>query len=630
MFKRIFALCLYMILGSLIAPLLDAQTHTSIPLESHVYYILEQAEIRGLITPLPGTRPYIRSVVVRKINEILNNDDTGRLASARISDKEKTILNQYLESFAKPDPGLNWKKGMLSMETEAGADNVSFSANIGLTGDIGGSLNLSAEDFYYGAEIWLGGFINGDLGKSFSYEFSFMGGLVRAPRLELGEYNTYYEGFTAQEGWSPDEFIDEKIKVHSEPLTHFPFSYRKRWDGSVFHFAALSDFSDWPEEIAGAYSLPAELTASFIEDKLIMRAGRISREWGSTSFGSSLFLNQTARPFMALEADFNPVSWFGISSMTGALEYYNQDGIKISSSVFQNLFSITMLQLRIKNYLFLELTDGVVYPKRFEPGYVAPIINSFFYQNNIGDFDNMAMTLSARAQYPGIGSVWFSLFLDEMSLLSDLFTLDRQMVAMQAGITLPLPIFSFSSLKVSYTRINPYCYTHNRNKNPWYGDLRMETAYTNNGKNLGYYLPPNSDELLVRFETMPSRNLNLNLQYQMIRHGADYGSSAVDGSHIRSELDPSGRSENPILYRFFLQDGAYQWFNIIKAGIDWNLSKLPIALFCEAGAVISFFTNIDDTANSGAASGYSRINTPEYPESTAGIARLGVRIFPRW
>jgi hypothetical protein len=336
-----------------------------------------------------------------------------------------------------------------------------------------------------------------------------------------------------------------------------------------------------------------------------------------------------ARPFLGFETEFNPVSWFGIASMTGALEYYNREGIKESAGAFQNLFSVTMLQFRYKNYVFFDMIDAVVYPKRFELGYISPITNSFFYQNNIGDFDNMAITLNLKAQYPGLGNIWFSFFVDEMNLISEWRTLDRQMVAMQGGMNVALPFLSFSSLKLSYTKINPYCYTHNRNYNPWYGDMRMETAYVNNGVSLGYYLPPNSDEILVKFKTMPVHNVNTHIQYQLIRHGADFGSNAIDGSNLLSELDTDGRNSNPVLKRFFLHDGAYQWMHIVKVGAEWNLSRLPIALYGETGVNLSYFTNTKEDANAGKSHPYSIVDTSEYPKSTAFIVSLGIKVFPR-
>ena len=611
------------ILGVFFCASLFAQTHVSVPLDNQIYYIIEQAEIRGLIGPVSGVRPFTRNVVIGKINEILASDSSRRQLTAT----ERDILNHYLESFSRPAPGLDWQRGGFFSESAFGRNEVPLSLDVSVTAELEGSSGIYLSGSRYaGMELWLGLHLQGDLGRNVSYSFTFEGGLVSSPRRFLGTYWTFYEGFTAGGPWDPNEFVNREINVYSQPLTHFPFSYRRRWDGSVFFFDALTGYDPWPYRLASGYSLPAELTASFFDDRLLLRLGRIRREWGLTSVGSSLSLNRAARPFLAFEAEFNPFPWVVISSMTGALEYDNLYGIKESSMTFQNLFSITMIQFRVRNFLFFEITDAVVYPKRFELGYISPITNNFFNQNTVGDFDNMAITLSLRAQFPGIGSLWFSLFVDEMNLLSE-WALDRQMLAMQAGITVPLPFLSFSSLTLSYTKVNPYTYTHTRNFKPWYGDNLMETAYVNNGVSLGHYLPPNSDEFLVRFRTMPTRNVSVNLSYQLIRRGADFGPSAVDGSNLRSELDPHNRDGNPVLRRYFLRDGAYQWNHIIRAGVDWNVPRLPISLFAEAGTVISYFTNIEGPPNRGYPSPFFRVNTFPYTDSFGVILRLGVRIF---
>jgi hypothetical protein len=348
------------------------------------------------------------------------------------------------------------------------------------------------------------------------------------------------------------------------------------------------------------------------------------------SHGSSLTFHQMARPFLAMEFEFSPVSWFGISSLTGVLEYFNAEGIYESPWTSQNAFSITMFQFRYKNYFFLDFIDAAIWPKRFELAYASPISNSFFSQNNIGKFDNMALAISAKVQYPGLGNVWVSLFVDEMQITNNLYELDRTMLALQTGMQFPLPFLSFTSLKLSYTIVNPYNYTHHRNYLPWYGDNKMEKAYTNNGVCLGYYLPPNSDELLVKFITMPARNLTTEFQYQMIRRGADFGPSAVDGSNIYSELDPKSRDgSNPVLKRFFLGDGAYQWMHILKIRAEWAIPKIPIALFTEAGTLISYFTDIEaGKANSGKSYPYKKVDTADYRKSNAFIFSVGFKVFP--
>jgi len=626
----VFCRCLLVLISILVyAPTLAAQSHITVPLDDRIYYIIEQAQLRGFCQPLSGARPYTKNVLSSAIREILSSDNNEKLTNT-----ERQILEQYLSDYSKPDTGIDWFKGRYHGEVTLGS-NFLITADIGLHADTQWSVGFYSEDIYYGTDTWIQAYLNGDIGNNFSYTFIAEGGLIRAPSLQLGEYNTYYEGFkgkAGQLGKPEKEYQNNLIKAYSSPLTHFPYTYQKRWDGSIFFFDSLSTHRHWPDDFAGSYNFKGELTSSFLDNKLLFRAGRISHDWGAAPHGSSLFLNQMARPFFAAEAEFSPVSWFTIASLTGILEYYNTENIKTSSATFQNAYSITMLQFRFRNYLFVDFADAVVWPKRFDLGYISPLINSFFYQNNIGDFDNMVLSFNLKAQYPGLGYIWASLLLDEINFLhgiKGLQELDSQMFAYQAGVTVFLPFLSFTSIKLSYTKINPYTYTHNRNFNPWYGNLRMETAYINNGVSLGHYLPPNSDELLFRFETMPAGNVTAHFQYQMIRHGADFGPGAVDGSNLLSELDPSNRDgSNPVLKRYFLKDGAYQWQHIIKIGAEWTLKKAPISFYGEFGTVISYFTNIAGSANSGKAGNYTIIDTLDYPQSTSFILKLGIKIFP--
>jgi hypothetical protein len=601
-----------------------SQTHTSVNMDNQVYYVLEQAEMRGLCSPLSGARPYTQGVVLAAINEILNSDKSKKLNAMELE-----ILEQFRDKLAKPKKGIDWQRGAWYNEVSLGKNNVPISANIGVGANFEGTAGLypSFKEYPLGLDIWFQAYLNGDISRHVSYGFSAEGGLTKIPRKILGNGNTFYDGFED----APDSgYVNQRTTVYSEPLTYFPYTYKKRWDSSVFFLSDFGGFESWPDKISGAYGLLAELTSSFLDNKLILRLGRMSHDWGTGPLGSSLALNQNARPFMGIEGEFRPFSWFGIVSLTGILEYYNREGITTSSMFSQNAFSTTMLQFKYKNYVSLDIIDSVVWPKRFEIGYLVPIISKFFYQNNIGDFDNMALTFNLKLQYPGVGNIWVSLFVDEIKLDTHFWDLDRSMTAAQAGLNIQLPFLAFSSIMLSYTKINPYCYTKNRQVVPWYGSHLMEGSYTNNGVGLGYYLPPNSDELLFRFKTMPVKNIVTFLQYQMIRHGADYGTSEVDGSSLLSNLDPVGRSgSNPILKRFFLNDGAYQWMHIIKAGLEWNLSKLPIALYSEAGVVISYFTNIKEPANvTGEAHPYFVVNTAEYPKSTSFIFKIGIKVFP--
>jgi hypothetical protein len=623
MMKR-FILVFYMLAAPFGA--VYSQNYTSVPVGDGIYHILNLAVQRELCARLPGSKPYTRAVVLSTIDEILGADG-GRGA---LSEAERDILINERRKYEPKARGLDLARGSYFYDGKLFRSDARFTAEAGATFDAEAAQAVREEGeagYEWGGSLWALAYLRGDIGKHFSYGLSASGGILRVKRDIAGQYHTYYAGFKDD---PQSQYVDREITSYGQPAAYFPFTYKKRWDSSVFFFDELNagGYKMFPDNPAGAYAFGGEIAASFLNDTLFFRAGRLEREWGAMSDGGSLVFNGSARPFLALEAQFQPLSWFRVSTLTGELEYFNEAGIKESAWTSQNAFSITMVEFNINDFLYIDFGDAAVWPKRFELGYPLPVVNSFFYQNNIGDFDNLSMFLNIKGIVPGVMSLWVSFYSDEMELNSDMLLLDRTMVAFQAGTVISILPLPFASVKLTYTKIEPYCYTHNRNFVPGYNGSLMETAYTNNGVGIGYYLPPNSDEILFRFETMVKDASKFHFQYQLIRHGADFGPSAVDGSSYQSELDPVGRNEKPELKKYFLHDGAYQWFHVIKAGAEHTLNGLPVKLYGEAGVVFSYFTNIDGKANSGSPSSYSIVNEAPYTQTTDIIVTLGVKIFP--
>jgi hypothetical protein len=151
----------------------------------------------------------------------------------------------------------------------------------------------------------------------------------------------------------------------------------------------------------------------------------------------------------------------------------------------------------------------------------------------------------------------------------------------------------------------------------------MDTAYLNNGECIGFYLPPNSDELLARFEAMPLRELTANIQYQLVRHGADWGSRRVEGSSLHDKI-----IKNQNTQKYFLRDGAYQWDHVIKLGGTYTLKTagVPVSFYADTGIVITRFTNSD--AELGKEGNFSSIDTTEYRASNHFIFSFGFKVFP--
>jgi hypothetical protein len=624
---------------------LFSQTHVSVPVDHSVYYILDQAEVRGLCSPLPAVKPYTRGKIIETINEILNAEPK-RFGS--LTDGEREILENAREEFSRQAAGFDPWKGMYRFDT-TGKNDIRFSLDAGIALE---SLNSAA---YYieeeepqpsvkregspldkdiGTDTWGTIIIRGDIGEHFSYNIDFSAGLMKAKRVKIGEYYPYA---SQADDIADSSIINKPVEIYSRPLAFFPYTYKKNWDGFMFNIAGSMDagsMEGWPINLSIAARMESEMSASLFDDMLLIRFGRIRREWGAMAPGSSLVFNSAARPFVGIEANFNPVPWFSFSSLTGVLEFDNLNGISEPAMTFQNAYSIQQVELNYKNYFHIDFGSTAVWSKRFELGYIFPLLDNFFYQNYIGDFDNMAIHLNLKGQYPGLGKIWFSFFLDELEIetMSSAFDLDRHMFAYQAGIQGIIPFLCFTSLTVSYTKIEPYNYTHRRNFLPWYDRENgpMQLAYVNNGSSLGYYTPPNSDEIKVRFDTRPLPGTLCHLQYQLVRHGADYGKHQVDGSSLISELDPRGRDGSKAsLRKNFLNDGAYQWMHIIKIGAEHKLKKLPLTFFGEAGAVYSYFTDISDDEYEKYAPGFQSRPAAlgDYLTSTSFILTLGFKIF---
>ena len=353
--------------------ILFAQTHVSVPLGHNVYYFLEQAEARGLCSPLPAIKPYTRGRVVEAVNEILAAEP-GRFGG--LSDAERRMLEDVRAEFTGGDAGLDLLKGMYRFDTQ-GKKGIRFSGDLGIAME---SLNSGAyytedEKAYLGTDTWGIIFVEGDVGENFSFNVDFSGGIMKAERSYLGTFDTY----ATELDDSPDKGnVNRRLDVYSQPMAFFPYTYQKSWDGFMFHPGNItaSSMKAWPEKPSIAARMLSELSGIALGDTLLLRAGRFQREWGGMASGSSLVFNASARPFIGVEAVFNPAPWFSFSSITGVLEFFNSTGIKGPALTFQNAFSLQQVELNYKNYFHVDFGSSSIWSKRFELGYIFPLLSN--------------------------------------------------------------------------------------------------------------------------------------------------------------------------------------------------------------------------------------------------------------
>ncbi|MCR4733984.1 MAG: hypothetical protein K5829_03130 [Treponema sp.] len=623
-----------------------AQSNNTVDITDEVYEVLSNIEMRGLCTKLSNVKPYTEKYIVSKLDEAI---EALQDSDSKFSEKEINILQVYKEKYKEKEDGLKLSHLFYTASREASSFPVSFTVDLNSDSFVSGGVYSDSDCNSMGYEIWETLDIYGKLGNNISYRSTGYLEITKMPQTLLGTYDIGYWWYD----FDTDDYSSTPVRTINTYRNYsvLPYSYKKHWDGSVYFLNGgvnAGGLTGWAFEDALAFGMQGEIHGTFFDNLLDVGIGRINREWAAMDNGSSLVFNANAHPMFGIEYSVNLFEWISFSSMTGFLEFPNQKYIlenawyitdgqgnlvdtKTDSFFFHNLFAIGMLDLDFK-YLHWDFGSTVVMPNRFELGYSFPLLDRVVYQNNVGDYDNLALFTNLKLRYPGIGSVWGSFYLDEMnSLTAKIFEKTRCMFAYQAGSKVIIPFLPFTSLALRYTKVEPYCYTHQALSSsisqPYFPNYISE-SYTNNGESIGYYLPPNADELFVRIETKPLSRATFALQYQFIRHGVDWGSGAsmYSGSSIYSELTTGELRDQ--LTKYFLRDGVYEWMNIISftASYDFEGNNIPLQIYGTVGYVHNWFTSIGD-AEPSKTTAYLKYESDEYQENRGLVLSVGVKAF---
>lgn len=629
-----------------------SQANNTVDITDEIYSVLQNAEMRGLCDTLPNVKPYTESFIVNTINTIIENLENSNF---KFKDTEIEQL-EFLKSKYTYENGLDYSKLLFRTEGQKGDIPVSFNLNLSEENFFSKGFYSESDNNSLGYEVW--GNLNffGDLGKNLSYKAIAFLDITKMPLEKLGTYSI-------GKWWDYENNTTIRTIDTYRNYSVLPFSYKKHWDGSVYYLKGgmnAAGLEGWPFNSSLGFGMYGEIHGTFNDGLFEVAAGRLNREWGAMDNGSSLIFNENAHPMFALEAKVNPFDWLTFSSLTGFLEFPNQGHIlknawydttdeatpkdtKLKDSYyFHNIFAITMLDLDF-DYVHWDFGSTVILPNRFELGYSFPLVDRVVYQNNVGDYDNLALFSNFKIKYPGIGYIWGSIYLEEMNSLSaKLLENTRCMFAYQGGVKSVLPFLPFTNVALRYTKVEPYAYTHtalsSTEMQPYYAHYIAE-SYTNNGECIGYYLPPNADELFIKIESKPIVATTFSFGYQFIRHGVDWGSksSMYSGSSIYSEL-PTTRDglSRADLRKNFLHDGTYEWYNIfnLSASYDFNYLSVPVQVYCSIGYVHNWFTTI------GAAQGardtpytkikndkYEKFSDNEYKENRGCVISLGIKLF---
>lgn len=570
---------------------LQAQTASSrlaVELSHPVYAIIETAELRGVLTRLSSVKPYTSAQVLKFLEAMLARPEA-------FSPAERVLIEHYAVEFSR---GTGQEKSLLAddqgtlrlfpetgtapQEASAGTAPSGASAGALLPGSARAGLRFEAT-----TRFGLDGL------------YALAAGTGTTPLKDLWHLNSRLVPYLSADvtPWLSIKgeagFDIDKI----ERGLYLPYSFSKEWDAGHISFGTPRYSNGELDYPSFSYDIRQDIAAQTDDGGLMVRLSRFRRDWGVGS--GSFSLSGTARPFVGLEMAFRPSRFFAVSGLMGSLTNWEKysaerstamadldgDGNKEYTAIsWQKMLGLQRMELFPFDWLTVSATSSVVGAKRFELGYMSPLLFSVMYQNQLADIDNLAVQIDGSVQVPRLGKLYLSFYADEMEIthLDELFTKARNMFALQGGAKIPLSFagLSFATLTAQYTKIEPFVYAHYPT---WYPDyrLRVDTSYTQDGENLGYYLKPNSDEFLVKFEAMPAPGLRTTLKYAFVRHGdnpsKNRGDLVVFGD-VNKDLPytPAGIA----LEKHFLHDGLYDFNHIASLNLSWRPleARLPFEL----------------------------------------------------
>lgn len=511
---------------------LYSQPHLAVDINHPVYRILEIAEIKGALKNLSHAKPYSRDMVLILLKQAYEN-------RARLHSTEQTIIKQMIQEFGEPRKGIS--KGNIPAHGHMG------DTMIGIKGSGNSQMNCNELESWHMHNA-LCFYLRGDIASFLSYYGSF--------------------GFTYDKV-NPESFV--------------PYSFTKEWDGFHIGFGEPRYSLDGIEPVPYfSFRLEDEICTEFFNNNLLLRWARLRRDWGPSE--GTLYLSKSARPYEGVDLYTRLASWMTLSYTFGSLSDWQKE-IQLKeipdALSYQKMFTLQMLEFFPFEWLTLSIASSAIWGKRFEIGYLNPLMYPVIHQNLHGDFDNVNQSVNLIVHLPEYARLYLSFFADEMELtgLKTFFSNPRNMVAFQAGTKIPVPFFSFSLFTFQYTKIEPFVYTHYPEENYSSSSVPVDLSYTHDGENLGSYLPPNSDEFLVKIESRVLPNLNLSLQYQLIRHG-------TNDREIAGDIAIYGDIDEYILYerldeypdKVFLKDGLYDWNNIISLKATWEIPDYSAVL----------------------------------------------------
>ncbi len=259
-----------------------------------------------------------------------------------------------------------------------------------------------------------------------------------------------------------------------------------------------------------------ETTASVVLDRgfFTLQFGKDFNRWGP-GFRGQLALSDYATSYDQFKFQARGRHWI-FTSMVAFLKHYS-DGY-FEGEHAGKMLAGHRIEFSPLKFIDIGLHETVVYAGRqFEPGYLNPVMFFRSAEHYLGDRDNAALGLDAEFKVRPGTKLYGELFVDDVTTtkLGTGFYGNKYAVTGGGFFTNLLGLENLD-LRLEYTRIRPYVYSHKFEK----------TGYRHFTTTLGHRLGPNAENVFAGLVYRPSRRWRFECSADRTRHGRN----PVDGN----------------------------------------------------------------------------------------------------
>lgn len=254
--------------------------------------------------------------------------------------------------------------------------------------------------------------------------------------------------------------------------------------------------------------------------------GKQQITWGYEQSGNIVLSNKTPS-FPLIRLDIKPVDWFSFNYFHGWLNSDIEDTNLAyptyieghNRQIYRDKFiaSHTLILTPLKGLDF-SLGESVIYSEKLQIAYLFPMmffraIDHYLHYpgNDFGDNSQFFFSLSSKNHLKNT-HLFLTIFIDEIKI-GDIFNSEKQrnQIGLNFGGSITDFLVNDLTLRIEYTRINPFAYIH----------YIPSLTYQSDSYNLGHWMGHNGNLLYFSLKYRILRGLQTKLWFQSISKGGE-------------------------------------------------------------------------------------------------------------